>query len=63
MKNREKMQRLVKNRQAGAGHQPDKQNRWDGNQAGMLVELSHRIVSSVMERDGSTNQDGFERVK
>lgn len=60
MKNREKMQRLVKNRQAGAGHQPDKQNRWDGNQAGTLVEL--RIVSSMMERDGTTNQDGFKRV-
>lgn len=41
------MQRLVKNRQAGAGHQPDKQNRWDGKQAGRLVEL--RIVSSRME--------------
>lgn len=50
MKNREKMQRLVKNRQAGAGHQPDKQNRWDGNQAGMAGELGHRLVSGTMGR-------------
>lgn len=60
MKNTEKMQRLVKNREAGDRHQPDKQNKWDGNQVGMVEELRHRARLRRTGKEGgvrTTSQD------
>lgn len=41
MKNTEKIQRLVKTREAGDRRQADKQNKEDGNKVGMVEELRH----------------------
>jgi len=49
MKNMEEIQRTVKNREASDRHQPDKQNKWDGNMV-RIVELLRR--RACLQGDG-----------